>query len=157
MITLCKSGKCRQAPEPAFTINSQKFNLKGLIPMIQKMKKSKGFTLIEMLVVIAIIAILVAIIVPVVGNSTEKAKEAKDAANIRTIVTDLTSQALTATTPEATYTKDYTMTQSGDWSASGITDICGVATSTLNNVTAVTVTYTTATGDVTITPKTTTP
>ena len=55
--------------------------------MIQKMKKSKGFTLIEMLVVIAIIAILVAIIVPVVGNSTAKAKAAADAANLRSIAT----------------------------------------------------------------------
>ena len=51
--------------------------------MIQKMKKSKGFTLIEMLVVIAIIAVLVSIVVPVVGNSTAKARAAADAANLR--------------------------------------------------------------------------
>ena len=53
--------------------------------MIQKMKKSKGFTLIEMLVVIAIIAVLVSIVVPVVGNSTAKARAAADAANLRTV------------------------------------------------------------------------
>lgn len=53
--------------------------------MIQKLRKSKGFTLIEMLVVIAIIAVLVSIIVPVVGNSTIKAKAATDAANLRSM------------------------------------------------------------------------
>lgn len=57
--------------------------------MFQKMKKSKGFTLIEMLVVIAIIAVLVSIIVPVVGNSTAKAKAAADAANLRSMASTL--------------------------------------------------------------------
>jgi len=47
------------------------------------MKKSKGFTLVEMLVVIAIIAVLVTIIIPTVSIVTKKAKAAADAANMR--------------------------------------------------------------------------
>jgi len=118
--------------------------------MIQKMKKSKGFTLIEMLVVIAIIAILVAIVVPVVGESTEKAKEVKDAANIRTLVTEATTEGLTGTTD---VTKTYTLTQSGsfDKAFSAGDEICGVDVSTFASKTTVTITYDVDTGAVSIT------
>ena len=79
--------------------------------MIQKMKKSKGFTLIEMLVVIAIIAILVAIIVPVVGNSTTKAKAAADAANLRSVASsvavDYLDNSLINTPPAAPACKSF--------------------------------------------------
>lgn len=65
--------------------------------MFQKMKKSKGFTLIEMLVVIAIIAVLVAIIIPVVGNSTVKASAAANAANLRALKAEAVTAMLTGT------------------------------------------------------------
>ena len=49
----------------------------------KKLKKSGGFTLIEMLIVVAIIAILVAVSIPIVNSNLEKAREATDAANLR--------------------------------------------------------------------------
>lgn len=105
--------------------------------MIQKMKKSKGFTLIEMLVVIAIIAILVAIIIPTVNGSTEKAAEAKDAANIRSAIAEVTTTGLTT---GETATKDVSLTQTGDFEhikdIGGITDLSG-----LKDAKTVTVTY----------------
>ncbi len=50
---------------------------------LKKLKKTGGFTLIEMLIVVAIIAILVAVSIPMVANSLDKAKEATDTANER--------------------------------------------------------------------------
>ena len=49
----------------------------------KKLKKSGGFTLIEMLIVVAIIAILVAVSIPMVNSSLTKAKAATDDANER--------------------------------------------------------------------------
>ncbi len=49
----------------------------------KKLKKTGGFTLIEMLIVVAIIAILVAVSIPMVNSSLEKAREATDEANLR--------------------------------------------------------------------------
>ena len=48
-----------------------------------KLRKSGGFTLVEMLIVVAIIAILIAISIPLVGSSLEKARDATDEANER--------------------------------------------------------------------------
>ena len=48
-----------------------------------KLRKSGGFTLVEMLIVVAIIAILIAIAIPMVSASLERAREATDAANER--------------------------------------------------------------------------
>ena len=50
---------------------------------MKKLKNSKGFTLMEMLIVVAIIAILVAIAIPTFTNQLEKAREATDMANLR--------------------------------------------------------------------------
>ncbi len=49
----------------------------------KKLKKTGGFTLIEMLIVVAIIAILVAVSIPLVSGALEKARKATDAANER--------------------------------------------------------------------------
>lgn len=49
----------------------------------KKLKKTGGFTLIEMLIVVAIIAILVAVSIPMVNASLNKAKTAADDANER--------------------------------------------------------------------------
>lgn len=49
----------------------------------KKLKKTGGFTLIEMLIVVAIIAILVAVSIPMVKSSLDKAKKATDDANER--------------------------------------------------------------------------
>lgn len=51
--------------------------------MKAKLRKSGGFTLIEMLIVVAIIAILIAVSIPLVGNALEKSRDATDQANER--------------------------------------------------------------------------
>ena len=114
---------------------------------MKKMNK-KGFTLIEMLAVIAIIAVLVAIVVPAVGNSTEKAKEAADAANIRSKIAEVTTAGLAE---GADKTATYTMTQTGTFDKTGITDIGGFEIAKFNNMASVTITYTASTSTVSIT------
>ena len=49
----------------------------------KKLRKSGGFTLVEMLIVVAIIAILVVVSIPMVSSSLDKARTATDDANVR--------------------------------------------------------------------------
>lgn len=74
---------------------------------MKKIKNTKGFTLMEMLIVVAIIAILIAIAIPTFNSSLNKAKVATDEANIRSgyaaVMTELLTSD-TAVTNGATYT-----------------------------------------------------
>ena len=72
---------------------------------MKKIKNSKGFTLMEMLIVVAIIAVLVAIAIPTFTTSLNKARVATDEANIRSgyaaVMADvLTNQISTESTVE---------------------------------------------------------
>ncbi len=63
---------------------------------MKKIKNSKGFTLMEMLIVVAIIAVLIAIAVPTFSASLNKARVATDEANIRSGYASLVAKLLTA-------------------------------------------------------------
>ena len=76
---------------------------------MNKIKNTKGFTLMEMLIVVAIIAILIAIAIPTFTAQLEKAREAADIANIRSAYSEamvkyLDGDATPATTPDMTQT-----------------------------------------------------
>lgn len=62
---------------------------------MKKIKNSKGFTLMEMLIVVAIIAVLIAIAVPTFSASLNKARVATDEANIRSGYASLVAKLLT--------------------------------------------------------------
>lgn len=68
-----------------------------------KLRKSGGFTLVEMLVVVAIIAILIAISIPMVGSALEKAREATDDANFRDAAALGNIMLLSEDSPNGTY------------------------------------------------------
>ena len=137
-------------------------------------KNNKGFTLAELLIVVAIIAVLVAISIPIFTSQLEKAREATDAANIRSAYAEVMAAALTeadageiagvtVTNPgtiNATYTAtvDAKQTQA-EWQSTNIEDIgglpCGNAAGEIAAVTdgsSWTITYTTSTGEIAITP-----
>ena len=69
---------------------------------MKKLKNSKGFTLMEMLIVVAIIAVLVAIAIPTFTNQLEKAREATDLANLRAAYAQVMAAALTDAEPDDT-------------------------------------------------------
>ena len=62
---------------------------------MKKLKNSKGFTLMEMLIVVAIISVLIAIAIPTFTNQLEKAREATDLANLRGAYAQVMAAALT--------------------------------------------------------------
>ena len=80
---------------------------------MKKLKNSKGFTLMEMLIVVAIIAILVAIAIPAFSGQLEKAREAADMANIRSAYAEVMAAALTGDTTKLPTGISYT---NGVWS-----------------------------------------
>ena len=95
---------------------------------MKKIKNSKGFTLMEMLIVVAIIAILVAIAIPTFSNQLEKAREATDMANIRAAYAEVMASALTGeegtdvtyTEAAGTWVKEVNATQKvADWQTAG--------------------------------------
>ena len=97
---------------------------------MKKLKNSKGFTLMEMLIVVAIIAVLVAIAIPTFSNQLEKAREATDMANIRAAYAEVMASALTGdatavddvvyTEGAGTWTKEVAATQKvAEWQTAG--------------------------------------
>lgn len=80
---------------------------------MKKIKNTKGFTLMEMLIVVAIIAILIAIAIPTFANQMEKAREAADIANIRNAYSEAMVAYLSGTTPASAETQKMTQTKSG--------------------------------------------
>ena len=59
--------------------------------MFQKLRSSKGFTLIEMTVVIGILAILATLAIPNIGNLTDTAKDTVQKANLKNLHTSMVS------------------------------------------------------------------
>ena len=75
---------------------------------MKKIKNSKGFTLMEMLIVVAIIAVLVAIAIPTFTTSLNKARVATDEANIRSGYASVMADVLTNKFEEDEATKQGT-------------------------------------------------
>lgn len=96
---------------------------------MNKIKNSKGFTLMEMLIVVAIIAVLVAIAIPTFTSSLNKARVATDEANIRSGYASVMAEILTnqITTEDTTnkgqaVTKVYTLAVDGTIKDNGSTN-----------------------------------
>ena len=77
---------------------------------MKKIKNTKGFTLMEMLIVVAIIAILIAIAIPTFTAQLEKAREAADIANIRSAYAEAMAKYLSGEFSDANKTEAYAET-----------------------------------------------
>lgn len=111
---------------------------------MKKLKNSKGFTLVEMLIVVAIIAILIAIAIPSFNNSLEKAREAADIANIRNAyseaMVDYLSEGKDSTGTGTAQTPAMTQTKSGWQSITWPTYLGNAVEVVKGNIVTVTVT-----------------
>ena len=131
---------------------------------MKKLKNSKGFTLMEMLIVVAIIAILVAIAIPTFTGQLEKAREATDLANLRSAYAEVMAAALSNTIADTKtdantkvthngneWSKEVTLTQKVDnWTTTDIT-VGGLTVPAATAGATFKVTYNEATGAATIT------
>ena len=75
-----------QSKAPSFALRSPRGNAKkGMspFPVRNRLKDSRGFTLIEMLIVVAIIAILIMVSIPMVNGALERVRHTADQANER--------------------------------------------------------------------------
>lgn len=75
---------------------------------MKKIKNTKGFTLMEMLIVVAIIAILIAIAIPTFTAQLEKARQAADIANIRSAYSEAMVKYLNGEEPYTSTVKSAT-------------------------------------------------
>lgn len=66
---------------------------------LTKMKKKKGFTLIELMAVIAIIAILAAVLVPTVTGYIDRSKKSAIVTQVRNVVSAVETHNATASDP----------------------------------------------------------
>ena len=105
------------------------FEKKGEQNTMNKIKNSKGFTLMEMLIVVAIIAVLVAIAIPTFTTSLNKARVATDEANIRSGYASVMAEVLTnqistedAANKGQAVSKVYTLAVDGTIKGEGITN-----------------------------------
>lgn len=94
---------------------------------MKKIKNTKGFTLMEMLIVVAIIAILIAIAIPTFNSSLNKAKVATDEANIRSGYASVMAEILASSTPVLADGETYTLYSDGSVVAANGTAPTGVA------------------------------
>ena len=81
---------------------------------MKKIKNTKGFTLMEMLIVVAIIAILIAIAIPTFTAQLEKARQAADIANSRSAYSEAMVKYLNGETPYTSTVKSATA-HTKDW------------------------------------------
>ncbi len=86
---------------------------------MRKMKNSKGFTLMEMLIVVAIIAVLIAIAIPTFTASLNKARVATDEANIRSGYASVMVEILTDDTGLDGTGKTYLLQKDGNVAEQG--------------------------------------
>lgn len=89
---------------------------------MKKIKNTKGFTLMEMLIVVAIIAILIAIAIPTFNSSLNKAKVATDEANIRSGYASVMAEILASSTPITDTNNTFTLKADGSVGATGNDD-----------------------------------